>query len=51
MPGAKIDSLYRFLQQQGGRLSWRAREKEFGALTEAEVAAIEAKFRDANPDF
>jgi Fic family protein len=44
MPAGKIELLYRFLQQEGGRLSKRAREKEFAALTDAEVANIEVKF-------
>jgi len=50
MPADKIDLLHRFLQQEGGRLSKRAREKEFAALTDAEVAEIEAKFRGTNAD-
>jgi hypothetical protein len=50
MPAGKIDLLYRFLQQEGGRLSKRAREKEFAALTDTEAATIEAKFQGANRD-
>ncbi|MEA3348000.1 MAG: Fic family protein [Pseudomonadota bacterium] len=43
MPDRLVDLLIRFLQQNGGRLSRRAREKEFKQLTDAEVLAIERK--------
>lgn len=42
MPGPTIDLLFRFLRQNGGTLSARAREKEFAALSNKEVAEIEA---------
>lgn len=42
MPAATMDLLFRFLQQNGGRLSQRAREREFAALTDEEAARIEA---------
>ena len=41
MPASTIDLLFRFLQQNEGALSKRAREKEFAALTEGEAKAIE----------
>jgi len=41
MPGPVLDLLLKFLSQNGGQLSKRAREKEFKALTEQEIEAIE----------
>lgn len=41
MPHRLLDLLFRFLSQNGGKLSKRAREKEFAALTEEEAARIE----------
>lgn len=41
MPERTIDLLFRFLHQSGGRLSQRAREREFAELTEGEAARIE----------
>jgi Fic family protein len=50
MPSARIELLHRFLRQNGGRLSARAREREFAALTNEEVAEFEALFaRHAPP--
>ncbi|TXD38645.1 Fic family protein [Lujinxingia vulgaris] len=46
MPSATLDLLFRFLEQNGGALSKRAREGEFEALSAAEVAEIEAIYRD-----
>jgi len=50
MPNKLVDLLIRFLDQNGGKLSKRAREKEFDQLTMDEVEAIERKrdeiFRD-----
>ncbi len=43
MPDKLVDFLIRFLDQNGGKLSKRAREKEFNQLTETEVEAIESK--------
>src|SRR5690606_11982373 len=37
MPDGLVALLFRFLRQNGGRLSKRAREGEFAALTEEEV--------------
>lgn len=44
MPDTMIAMLVRFLEQNTGALSKRARTKEFNALTEIEVKNIEAKF-------
>lgn len=41
MPDRTTDLLFRFLEQNGGRLSKRARGKEFAALTDREVKGIE----------
>ncbi|MDX8521822.1 Fic family protein [Mesorhizobium dulcispinae] len=41
MPERLIDLLFRFLHQNGGQLSNRAREKEFAALTNDEAERIE----------
>ncbi len=41
MPDRIIDLLHRFLRQGDGRLSQRARQREFAALTHEEAAAIE----------
>jgi len=47
MPDGTHDLLFRFLRQNNGALSKRAREKEFAALTDDEVAKIEASYADA----
>jgi hypothetical protein len=44
MPDKLIDLLIRFLNQNSGQLSKRARGKEFAALTDIEVQAIENKY-------
>ena len=49
LPDRSSDLLFRFLQQNGGKLSRRARGNEFAALTDQEVERIEAAYRDANP--
>jgi hypothetical protein len=41
MPASSAELLHRFLRQNGGRLSQRARDKEFSALTPDEVASVE----------
>jgi len=46
MPNRLIDLLFRFLHQGTGHLSKRAREKEFGKLSDAEVAAVEAAYSE-----
>lgn len=45
MPERMIDLLFRFLHQNDGRLSDRARRKELSGLTDEEVARIEATYR------
>ena len=45
MPERLIDLLFRFLQQNDGRLSDRARNKEFAALTDSEAASIETIYQ------
>jgi len=50
MPGPTLDLLFRFLRQGGGRLSKRAREREFAALTDDEVRTIEGMYADAFGD-
>jgi hypothetical protein len=47
MPDLTIDLLFRFLHQNGGKLSNRARDKEFSALTNEEVDTVEAIYQDA----
>ena len=47
MPDRLSDLLFRFLRQNAGKLSQRARTKEFAALTEEEVSRIEALYGEA----
>jgi Fic family protein len=47
MPERKADLLHKFLRQQNGRLSRRARTNEFAALTDEEVERIETLYRDS----
>lgn len=44
MPGRTVDLLHRFLRQNGGRLSKRARSGEFASLTDLEVQQVEQLF-------
>jgi Fic family protein len=46
MPDILVDLLIRFLSQNKGRLSKRAREKEFEKLTSSEIRAIEQKYQE-----
>ena len=46
MPERTIDLLFRFLQQNGGTLSRRARANEFRELTEDETARIERAYAE-----
>lgn len=46
MPERTIDLLFRFLQQNSGTLSRRARAGEFQSLTEDETARIEHAYRE-----
>lgn len=45
MPDSKIALLVRFLEQNDGKLSKRAKDKEFAALTESEIEEIEEKYK------
>jgi hypothetical protein len=47
MPDRTIDLLFRFLHQNGGQLSKRAREQEFAQLSDAEAAAAEDAYKTA----
>ncbi len=47
MPDAMIDLLFRFLNQNGGKLSKRGREGEFGKMTDPEVEAAEDAYATA----
>jgi hypothetical protein len=44
MPDGTIDLLFRFLQQNGGKLSKRGREQEFTQMTDAEVVSAEEAY-------
>jgi hypothetical protein len=46
MPERTIDLLFRFLHQNEGRLSKRARAQEFVALTDPEVTAVEKTYSE-----
>ena len=48
MPSSKLDLLWRFLAQNQGKLSNRARTKEFAAITENEASEIEKMFQEAD---
>jgi len=45
MPDRVVSLLIKFLQQENGKFSKRAREKEFNSLTEDEINTIESKFQ------
>lgn len=47
MPDRLVDLLFRFLRQNDGRLSQRAMEREFAALTTDEVGWIEGLYSEA----
>ncbi|QTD57298.1 Fic family protein [Parasphingorhabdus cellanae] len=46
MPERLINLLFKFLEQNDGKFSERARSKEFAALSEAETKAIEKMYSD-----
>jgi hypothetical protein len=46
MPTATADLLHRFLRQNDGRLSRRARTREFAALTDQEVVRVEQLYSE-----
>ena len=50
MPDCQVELLHRFLEQQDGRLSARARSREFAALTEDEAARIEGLYAESFPE-
>ena len=47
MPNQTIDLLFRFVHHHGGTLSKRARQNDFSLLTEEEVSAVEAAYRES----
>jgi Fic family protein len=47
MPNQTIDLLFRFVHQNGGKLSMRARQNEFSLLTDEEVSAVEAAYQES----
>lgn len=51
MPDRLADDLMLFIRQNGGSLSKKRREREFAALTDAEVARLEAVVREAFEGF
>jgi len=46
MPDRMVAQLVRFLEQNDGHLSKRARNKEFKALTDVEVEIIHQQYQD-----
>ena len=46
MPDATVALLIRFLEQNHGKLSKRAREKEFSALNDDEIREIEENYME-----
>ena len=50
MPENLSDLLFRFLHQNGGKLSLRRRRREFAAFTEDEVSEVEEIYREAFGD-
>lgn len=50
MPDRMIDLLLRFLKQNGGTLSNRARNREFASLTDSESQQIESLYDDVFGD-
>ena len=46
MPDKLVDLLIRFLAQNNGKLSKRAREREFAKLTDIEIQTIEQKYAE-----
>ncbi len=46
MPNRTMDLLFRFLRQNNGKFSKRARSKEFAKLTEREIGQIERLYAD-----
>jgi hypothetical protein len=46
MPTDRVELLQKFLQQNDGTLSQRARTREFAALTDEEVQRVEQLYSD-----
>jgi hypothetical protein len=46
MPDKTVALALRFLAQNNGTLSKRAREKEFGKMSDSEVAVMENKYKE-----
>jgi hypothetical protein len=46
MPDRTFDLLFRFIHQNGGKLSKRDKEQEFKSLTEDEVRTVEAAYAE-----
>lgn len=44
MPDNTVDLLFRFLQQNGGKLSKRGRDQQFEQMSDEEVASAEEAF-------
>ena len=49
MPDRVLDLLFRFLRQNNGTLSKRAREREFADLTDTEASEIESMYANIRP--
>ena len=47
LPARMLDLLFRFLHQNNGVLSQRAREREFAILTQEEVTWVESLYAQA----
>jgi hypothetical protein len=50
MPTSTVDLLHRFLRQNQGRLSRRARTREFAALSDSEVIRVERLYTESRAD-
>lgn len=50
MPQGTLELLHRFLHQNGGRLSLRARKREFNSLTDDEAAWVERLYQDCRSE-
>jgi hypothetical protein len=50
MPDRTLEFLFRFLRQNSGRLSKRAREGELAAMSDGEVASAEQAYADLFSD-
>lgn len=48
MPKKKVDLLWRFLEQNGGKLSARSRAQEFALLTDEEIERVQSEYGEAH---